>query len=287
MTPEPWTPFEDDGSGDGDSGGAFDEGGGLPDLGDGSSESGDDPWATTGIELFADDELELKAKPDVMKNPILLDVLVEYNGASQLLVTVREVNAQGQVLRIHSRQIFEASVNGPTQAEITRAAEGGRAQAQRIAARQNRVCSTRLRFGANFAIALIVGLVYNGYISAGEASAQNIISTWESFYGSCNVLYDWMNHANTQGPTNSCTACYDYYFGGTHQPPGSGALTICDEQLPTATYQDLVNVLGPQLRRRAQYCAAFPGGYFSQPHNGILPMPDAPNKPDRSQICPY
>lgn|GEM_PF-5498003 len=220
---------------------------------------------------------------------VTMEVLVELAQGTQgqaLTVTVREVTATGQVLRTVSRLRYEASVN-PTAAEIARAEQGGRAAASAYAASRGGVCRTLVRFGGAFTVAIVVQLVYASYLSAGEAAAMNLISQLETFYGDCDSVYRWVMHSYSQPPTDSCQSCYDYVFSGSTRAPGTGSITVCSAHMPGGTYQQLVTLVGNRVGNRANYCAAFPRGYYSQPFTRPLFLPDPPNVPDRSAVCPY
>jgi hypothetical protein len=220
-----------------------------------------------------------------------MQVVVESNGGSQILVTVRQVAENGQVIRTVNRLIFEGAVNGPSANEIARATEGGRAAAQRFAVSQGGTCRTLVTFGARFGVVAIVMLGYNGYLNAGEAAAKANIAKLETFYGDCDYIFKWINQSYASGPitTDSCSACYDASFGGGTLPPGTGAITVCSSHFPDpqASYNQMVQLVGNRIAARATTCAAKPGGYYSQPFRNPLFLPDPPNVPDKSTVCPY
>jgi hypothetical protein len=164
----------------------------------------------------------------------------------------------------------------------------GRTLGQQHAARMpNLNCRVRvMTVGIRFAVAAIVMLAYTGYVDAAQSAANRIIPQWEAFYGNCSHIGDWFIKVNT--PLNSTTArscrdCYNYYFPA----PGTGAISICTDGQGQEVYNGLRDDIGARGYRRAEGCAALPGGYYSQRFTAPLFRPDAPNVPTIDATCPY
>jgi len=89
----------------------------------------------------------------------------------------------------------------------------------------------------------------------------------------------------TQEDAVSCRACYQRRFPS----PGSGALTVCSSSAanPQAFYQQLVQEVGERVEQVETTCAAFPGGYYSQPFTQPLLFADRPNQTPIERVCPY
>jgi hypothetical protein len=129
-------------------------------------------------------------------------------------------------------------------------------------------------------------LAYNGYVDAAQAAANRIIPQWEAFYGNCRHIADWFQRADVPlNPTTaaSCRACYNAYFPA----PGTGAITVCTDGQGQEVYNGLRDDVGERGYRRAEGCAALPGGYYSRRFTTPLFRPDAPNIPTIDATCPY
>jgi hypothetical protein len=167
-------------------------------------------------------------------------------------------------------------------------ADRGRTLANQHAARMpNLTCRVRvMTVGVRFAIVAIVMLAYTGYVDAAQAAANRIIPQWEAFYGNCRHIADWFQRADV--PLNpqtarSCRDCYNAYFPA----PGTGAISICTDGQGQEVYNGLRDDIGERGYRRAEGCAALPGGYYSQRFTTPLFRPDAPNIPTIDATCPY
>jgi len=214
---------------------------------------------------------------------MLMEVVVEIargsGGATSPIVTVRQIDGTGRVIRTVSR------LQGANAGTLI---NDGRAEAARYVRSQGGFCrGTLVRFAGGFTAVAIVSLVYGGYVSAGEAAGMRIISDLRTFYGDCDTVYNWILRSQSRAPADSCQSCYDYYFRGDPRPPGTGAITVCSAHMPNGAYRDLVNLVGQAIEDNATTCASRPGGYYSRPFRTCLFLPDRPNVPDRNRVCPY